>query len=313
MEDKIENTKRCSSKEHENIEALFYCFQCNVYMCNKCNNFHNNLCKFHDVLNINKYIKEDIFTGYCKEKGHNLKLEYFCENHNQLVCDACIIKINVRGKGKHKDCNICLVEDIKESKKNKFRENINKMPNLLNDIDNNLKQLKININKINKFKEEFKLKIQKIFTKIRTAINEREDQLLNEADKLIDDLSFNEELINEAEKLPNKIKTSYEKAKIIDKEWDKCQSNSIVNDCINIENIIKKSFEINNAIKKFKDSQYNKIEFLPNEDKEIQNILKPIFAFCIIKKGIHSSPPPPPPPPPPVKIFKKNGFANLFG
>ena len=131
MEDNVEN-KKCSAKGHEKIDALFYCQQCNIYMCNKCDNLHKHLCQYHNPYNLHKNNTEDIFTGYCKENNHNLKMEYFCKNHNQLCCDACIIKMKVQGKGQHKDCDICLIGEIKESKKNKLKDNINCLEDLLN-------------------------------------------------------------------------------------------------------------------------------------------------------------------------------------
>ena len=95
MEENIISIK-CSSKEHEKIDAISFCQQCNIYMCHKCDNIHKNLCQNHITFNSNK---NDIFTGYCKENGHFNKIEYFCKNHNQLCCDACIIKIKAKGKG----------------------------------------------------------------------------------------------------------------------------------------------------------------------------------------------------------------------
>ena len=65
-----------------------------------------------------------------------------------------------------------------------------------------------------------KLKIQNIFTKIRTVLNEKEDKLLLDIDNKYDNTYFKEDLIKESEKLPNKIKKSIEKGKIIEKEWN---------------------------------------------------------------------------------------------
>ena len=65
-----------------------------------------------------------------------------------------------------------------------------------------------------------KLNIQKIFTKIRNEINNREAKLLLEVENLYNNLFFKEELIKESEKLPNNIKISLEKGKIIDSEWN---------------------------------------------------------------------------------------------
>jgi len=46
---------------------------------------------------------------------------------------------------------------------------------LSNNINDSINNIKIIYEKINEKKEEIKLKIQKIFTKIRTALNNRED------------------------------------------------------------------------------------------------------------------------------------------
>ena len=108
--------KNCSLKEHSEIEAISYCKECNIYMCNKCEKIHSGLCQNHHTFKIDKNIKE-IFTGFCQEENHNCELEFFCKNHNILCCAKCIIKIACKGKGQHKDCEVCYIEDIKEEKK----------------------------------------------------------------------------------------------------------------------------------------------------------------------------------------------------
>ena len=75
---------KCSFEEHKEIKAISYCPECKNYMCNKCEKTHSSFLKKHHPYNINK--EEDIFTGFCKENNHQLKLEYFCKNHNQLCC-----------------------------------------------------------------------------------------------------------------------------------------------------------------------------------------------------------------------------------
>ena len=49
--------------------------------------------------------------------NHPNKLEYFCKTHNKLCCTNCIVNIRGKGNGKHKDCNICFIENIKNEKK----------------------------------------------------------------------------------------------------------------------------------------------------------------------------------------------------
>ena len=252
QEDEIKNEhfqkKNCSLEEHKEIEAISYCQDCNIYICKKCENHHSELFKNHLKYNLdNENI--DFFTGFCEEKKHNrIPLEYFCNNHNKLCCASCIAKIKGRGNGKHKDCKVCFIEKIKDKKKKKLNENINYLEELSKGLEQSINDLKKLFEIINLNKEKLKLNIQKIFTKIRNTLNEREDELLFEVDKKFDEIFFNEELIKESEKLPNKVKINLEKGNLINNEWkNKDKLNSIINDCINIENSIKK---INSIIKK---------------------------------------------------------------
>ena len=80
--------------------------------------------------------------------------------------------------------------------------------------------------------------------------------------------------------MPDKIKESLEKGKIIDKEWNNDNNlNSLINDCINIENNIQYINKINDYIKKYNNSQSFKIEFIPIEDNEINKFCKNIKLF----------------------------------
>ena len=119
----MEIKRKCSSKEH-NEEAISYCGKCEIYMCNKCEKIHSGLCINHELIILNNNVI-DIFTGFCEEENHSMKLEYFCRNHNKLCCPACLCKIKSKGNGQHNNCNVCNIEDIKNEKKNKLKENIN--------------------------------------------------------------------------------------------------------------------------------------------------------------------------------------------
>ena len=76
-------------------------------------------------------------------------------------------------------------------------------------------------NPLNENKEKLKEKIQKIFTKLKTSLNDREDELLLEVDQQFNDLFFKEDFIKEGEKLPNKIKISLDALKFIINNQDK--------------------------------------------------------------------------------------------
>ena len=202
--------KKCSSKDHTEIDAINYCVKCKVYMCKNCSNYHSKLLSEHIIYNINEEIKE-IFTEFCNEENHGIKLEFYCKNHNILCCAACICKIKEKGYGNHKDCEVCIIENIKVEKKNKLVKNMKKLEELSKSIENQINELKNIFEKICKDKEELKIKIQKIFTKIRTELNDREDILLKQVDDKYDVLFFKEELINNIEKLPSNIELSIEK------------------------------------------------------------------------------------------------------
>ena len=276
---------KCSSKKHEEKEAIFYCPECRIYMCNKCENHHSELFQEHHQYNYEKNANS-IFTGLCSKEGHLCKLEFFCKNHNQLCCAACIAKINKNGKGQHKDCDICIIQDIKEEKKNKLKNNIKCLEELSKTLQESLNKLKNLFEKVNKNKEELKLMIQKVFTKLRNALNDREDVLLSEVDKKFDDIYLNENIIRESENLPNRIKTSLEKGKIVELKLENDNHlNSFINDCINIENNIAEINIIDNKIKNSNSmhSECN-IIFFPEENK-IEPFLEKIRSFGKISNG----------------------------
>ena len=190
----MENKQKCSFKEHREIYAHSYCRECKVYMCNKCEQFHSNLCQNHKYFILDKDIS-DIFTGFCKEEKHYMELKFYCKNHNQLCCLGCISKIQTKELGRHKDCDICLLEDIKNEKINKLNENIIYLEELSKTFQESIAKIKEISETISHNKEELKLNIQKIFTKIRNELNNREDQLLLEVDEKYDDLFLKEEIL----------------------------------------------------------------------------------------------------------------------
>ena len=107
---------KCSFNDHKKIDAIKLCSDCKIYMCNKCEKLHSGLFLNHHLFNIEQDIN-DIFSGFCKEENHFDKLDYFCKSHNILCCSSCIVKVKKKGKGQHADCNVCIIEDIKDEKR----------------------------------------------------------------------------------------------------------------------------------------------------------------------------------------------------
>ena len=259
-----------------------------IYACVINVSHHSELFQNHYIFKLekNKDIA-DIFTGFCKEKDHQVKLKYFCKTHNILCCSECIAKVKKNDSGQHHDCDICIIEDIENDKKNKLNENIK----ILEDLSINLQKIfndsKIIVEKIDKNKEELKMNIQKIFTKLRNILNDREDELLLEIDKKYNELFLNEEIIKEIDKFPNKIKLSLEKGKEIENNWNNTKLNSLINDCLNIENNIKDINKIKESITKNNSLKFE-FNFIPDEDG-INHFLENIKKFGEISSKIFDS------------------------
>ena len=236
MESKI----KCSLEEHKEKDVTKYCPECKIYMCKKCENHHSSpIFKNHHPYDINNDdINYEKFNGFCKEKNHSNKLEYYCKNHNQLCCDLCLCKLNDNNKGQHKDCDVCHLDKIKDEKKNKLEENIINLDNLHGKLNEKLESLKNICEQLEKNKENLKLEVQNTFTKIRNALNNREDEILLEIDNLFNTKIINEDVIMKGEKLKKQIKLSLEKGKLIVKDWKDNILISNINDCINNINII---------------------------------------------------------------------------
>ena len=269
---------KCSFEEHKEINAISYCKNCNIYICNKCeNNFHSKYLQNHLTIKLDKN-NPDLFTNYCNIKNHFDKLKFYCKSHNTLCCSICICKIKGNEYGEHADCDVCIIEEIKENKKNILIQNINLLQNLSSDINHHIDDIKKIFQKIYETKEELMGKIQKIFTKIRNIINEKEDKLLIELSEKFEQIYLDENKLKKIEKLPGIIKKNLDKGKTVDKDWDSgSKLNSLINDCITIENEVKYIIkEIENM------NKYNtniKIKFIPEDEYQINLFLEGLNNF----------------------------------
>ena len=149
----------------------------------------------------------------------------------------------------------CFINDIADEKKKNLSNNIKNLENLSNIYQSLVNDLKKIIEEIDVNKEKVKKEIQEIFTKIRSELNNREDQLLNEVDNIFEN-KFNIENINNIlkdKKYSDKIKKYIEKGKIAEKEWNNNENKIfLINDCINIEKSIDKLNTINSNLEKYK-------------------------------------------------------------
>ena len=213
----------------------------NIYVRSLWKISFKNVCN-HNIYNSDENISE-IFDGFCKENNHLEILEFFCKIHNKLCCSSCITKIKKKGKGQHTDCDICLIEDIKDTKKDLLNKNYTVLEELSKNIGNSINELKDILETINTNKYKLKLKIQKTFTEIKNKINEKENELMIEVDKMYENIFISHNKLKQIYTIPSIAKESLEKVKLNDYEykyeWEKDNKLSfLINDSINIENNI---------------------------------------------------------------------------
>ena len=153
--------QKCSSESHKENDAILFCYECKIYMCNKCEKYHSELFKNHHQYKFEKDKDiDEIFTGLCKEKNHPHELKYFCKTHNKLCCAECITKFKGKNHGQHTDCKICSIEDIQNEKMNKLNDNIKILEELSSNLKESIKEIKIIFEKNEKKIEELKLEIK---------------------------------------------------------------------------------------------------------------------------------------------------------
>jgi hypothetical protein len=247
-------------------------------MCNKCRQLHSDLFDDHQLSNIEKNDNNtNFFTGICKEENHSLKLEYFCNTHKKLCCERCVSKYKNKGNGQHAYCSISLLEQIEKLNKDKLDKNIKSLEDLNKNINKKIDELKIMIEKTDKQKEELIVKIQKIFTQIRSAINEREDQLLLYVGKKFERYCIKKDKIKEIEDLPKLIKSNIEKGNILKNDWKKKSLSFLINDCTKIEENLNKINIINNRLTKINSANIH-INFFLN-DYEVNHLVTSLKEF----------------------------------
>ena len=104
-------------------------------MYNKCEKQYLEICNNHRKYKFDNNNPKKIFIGYCLEKNHLDELKYFWKQHNILCCANCITKIKDEENDQHSNCDICSIKDIEKEKHYKLKENIQKLDNLSNNLN----------------------------------------------------------------------------------------------------------------------------------------------------------------------------------
>ena len=259
-----DDDKKCSFIDHNDKDAINYCFKCKVSLCGKCVEFHKKLFANHRLVPLNEKSKET-FIGLCKEKNHNIKLEYYCKTHNKLCCGLCICKIKGNGKGQHNECDICLIKDIKEEKINILKDNIKLLKQLSDEIEQSIKKKE---EEIKNKKDKLNSEINQIFDKITTELNTKENILSSEVDTFFDENYC-------IDKKNDEIQSLLEKVESMDDDWeDDDKLKEYIYNCINIENNLKDINRIKEKMNKYYQKEEFNIKFISDVDNFFPQIKK---------------------------------------
>ena len=123
-----------------------------------------------------------------------------------------------------------------------------------------------------------KIEIQKLFTKIRNELNNREEDLLKKIDDKFDNSFIKEENIRQYEKLPKQIQKLLDEINLVNKEWKIENLNYYLNCCSNIETNIAKIKDENESLQKWNTAKIYKIDYRP-KDYQIPEILENIKSI----------------------------------
>ena len=86
--------KKWSSLKHNENDAISFCQECRICMCNKCENYHSEIFQNHQIFKLEK--NKDItnkFTGFCKEKNHQVELNIFVKHIIFYVAQNVLLKL----------------------------------------------------------------------------------------------------------------------------------------------------------------------------------------------------------------------------
>lgn len=221
----------------------------------------------------------------CSSETHQDKEAVsYCSKCDIYMCKKCQIFHSELFTSKHSSS---IFEESKFSNLNESNElpclddlQLNEDIKYLKNYSNKLKdindKLNLELEKINKIKEDSIIKTQKYFTQLRNELNKIEDEILLEIDKQYEKVPLNEKIKNNY-LLLNKIKLALNK--------NNFNLKSLVNEC-------KNTPLNNNDIK----NDNLKFDYLIPEEKEIididekiRNLFKPsepIFCSSIIKNDL---------------------------
>ncbi|CAG2256440.1 unnamed protein product [Mytilus edulis] len=169
------NTVICGvcESQHTTTNADYWCPECDEGLCSPCLKHHSasKSSRNHEVISVDNYkqLPPSItnISQHCQQ--HDRKFQNYCPQHESVCCPLCI-------QSNHAECvGILSLENVIQTAKTSV---------LLESLDQNLKDIKINIERVVKDRKQNVIEIQKQGQKfhdeikqVRKNINEHLDNL----------------------------------------------------------------------------------------------------------------------------------------
>ncbi|XP_071145306.1 protein lin-41-like [Mytilus edulis] len=163
-----------------------WCSECNQALCTECKDFHalSKASQNHSTIAVSNYLalgsSFSQIEGHCSV--HDEKYQLFCQPHDCLLCLSCLEE--------HAKCEAVvpisrLTKDVKTSES--FLDNQKSLSDIILNLSKIQCHLEGNVQDIKKQKESFLQEIIQIREQIDSHLNQIENNLKTELDKLVDD------------------------------------------------------------------------------------------------------------------------------
>jgi len=179
------NNQKLMCLDGEN-EASSYCLDCQDYFCEICTKSHKTmkLSKNHQIILIEEIKEEENRKNSISKSNPQIYCQIHQQKEIELFCDDCRLPICSLCVPQHPSHKVVIITDIVGNEKQSFIDLINK-------VKPKEKELREGINKCEEVIKQLEInstttqnQINELFNKIRSKLDEKEQELLNKLDEI---------------------------------------------------------------------------------------------------------------------------------
>ena len=256
---------KCSNKDHSSDPATVFCKDCGKFFCASCSEFHEKILSDHNTVPVKDISSgSQVITRRCTIPGHhNNPLEYYCKEHNVPCCGMCLCP--KEGVGKHTKCTTVPLPDMEQQMRSSLIPSIKALEEATAKAEATMAKLRTVQEGSEAAKEEAMDKIKKCFVAIRDAVDAREKELLEKAEKLWDEEASCEKLMSVGISCPEKAKCVTAAAKIAEEHWDSSKLPEMAQHCAAVSELKATLDKFISDVDKAATADL-KIKWVPRED-----------------------------------------------